>query len=184
MDFVNDSYKSWLSLPKDERTKYDKRWLVFDADGRADFKEGIKLGREKKFGVAFSNMCIEYWFLLHFNNHDGSIIPLIDNSHSAAQIKLINDFVKKHNKKAKSQIAEYDSGSKKVEEDFFDIMMADDPNSKKSRIVLAFERAKAIHEAKKADGTESKESVTTIYELLLELGVIEKKKDEYVLYRK
>ncbi len=71
-----------------------------------------------------------------------------------------------------------------MEEDFFDHMMADDPVNKKSRIVLAFERAKAIHEAKKANGAESRESVTTIYELLFELGVIEKKKNGYILFRK
>ena len=184
VDFVNDSDKAWKSLPKEEKEKYDKRWLVFDADGREDFDAGIKLARKKKFVVAFSNMCIEYWFLLHFYNHDGSAIPLIGDSHSAAQIKMINDFIKKYNKKAKSPVADYDSGNKKVEEDFFDLMMADDPVSKKTRIVSAFERAKIIHENKIAIGAEFHESVTTIYELLLELGVIEKKKDGYVLFRK
>jgi hypothetical protein len=184
VDFVNDSDKAWKSLPKEEKEKYDKRWLVFDADGREDFDEGIKLARKKNFGVAFSNMCIEYWFLLHFYNHDGSAIPLIGNSHSAAQIKKINEFIKKYNKKAESPVADYDSGNKKVEEDFFDLMMAIDPVSKKSRIVSAYERAKAIHEAKKVNGAELRESVTTIYELLFELGVIEKKKEGYVLYRK
>lgn len=184
IDFVTDSDKAWKSMPKEEKEKYDKRWLVFDADGREDFDEGIKLARKKKFGVAFSNMCIEYWFLLHFYDHDGSAIPMIGDSHSAAQIKKINDYIKKHNKKAKSTIAEYNSDSKKVEEDFFDHLMADDPVNKKSRIVLAFERAKAIHEAKKAKGAESRESVTTIYELLLELGVIEMKKNGYILFRK
>ena len=184
VDFVNDSDKAWKSLPKEEKAKYDKRWLVFDADGRVDFDEGIKLARSKKFEVAFSNMCIEYWFLLHFYNHDGSAIPMIKDSHSAAQIKKINDFIKKYNKKAESPIAEYDSGSKKVEEDFFDLMMAIDPASKKSRIVLAFERAKDIHEVKKLNGAEFSESVTTMYELLLELGIIEKQKKGYTLYRK
>ena len=184
VDFVNESDKAWKSLPKEEKEKYDKRWLVFDADGRDDFDEGIKLARKKKFGVAFSNMCIEYWFMLHFYNHNGSAIPMIGDSHSAAQIKKINDFIKKYNKKAESPITEYNLGSKKVEADFFDLMMADDQESKKSRIVSAFERAKAIHETKKGNGAESRESVTTIYELLLELGVIEKKKEGYVLFRK
>ena len=86
--------------------------------------------------------------------------------------------------KAESPVAEYDAGSKKVEEDFFDLMMAIDPVINKSRIVSAFERAKIIHENKIAISAEFHESVTTIYELLLELGVIEKKKDGYVLFRK
>ena len=184
VDFVNDSEKAWNTLPREERQKFEKRWLVFDADGRPDFEDGIRLARAKKFGVAFSNMCIEYWFLLHFYNHDGSAIPMIDDSHSAAQIKIINDYIKKHNKKAKLPIPEYDSDSKNVEADFFDLMMAEEPESKKSRIVLAFERARMIYETKKANGAEFRESVTTIYELLFELGVIEKRKDGYVLFRK
>lgn len=184
IDFVNESDKAWKSLPKEEKEKYDKRWLVFDADGREDFDEGIKLARKKRFGVAFSNMCIEYWFMLHFYDHDGSAIPMFGDSHSAAQIKRINDFIKRYNKRAESPIAEYDSDSKNVEEDFFDLMMAIEPANKKCRIVSAFERAKVLHEAKKAQGAEFRESVTTIYELLFELGVIEKKKNGYTLFRK
>lgn len=74
--------------------------------------------------------------------------------------------------------------ARRLKKDFFDLMMAIDPVSNKSRVVSAFERAKIIHENKIAIGTEFHESVTTIYELLLELGVIEKKKDGYVLFRK
>ena len=184
IDFVNDSEKAWKSLPREEKDKYDKKWLVFDADGRNDFYEGVKLARKKGFGVAFSNMCIEYWFLLHFYDHDGSKIPMLGDSHSAAQIKSINDFISKYNKKAPSPIAEYDSGSKKVEDDFFDLMLAIDPENQQRRIVTAFERAKTIHETKKRNGAESQESVTTIYELLFELGVIEETKNGFALFRK
>lgn len=182
VDFVNDSDKAWKSLPQEERGKYDQRWLVFDADGRPDFHKGIKLAREKGFGVAFSNMCIEYWFMLHFYEHDGGKIPQQGNSHSAAQIKRINDFINNYNKKTSSPIAKYDSDSKNVGDDFLDLMLAIDPVSHKRRIVLAFERAKAIHERKKKEGAEPQESVTTIYELLWELGTIEKTKDGFTLY--
>ncbi len=88
--FVNESEQKWKAMPIEEKAKYDKRWLVFDDDGRADFAEGIKLARDKGFGVAFSSMCIEYWFLLHFQNQDGSPIPMIGDSHSKAQIQTIN----------------------------------------------------------------------------------------------
>ena len=185
VDFVNESEQRWKTMPTEEKAKYDKRWLVFDDDGRADFAEGIKLARDKGFGVAFSSMCIEYWFLLHFENHNGAAIPMVNDSHSETQIRKINKYITAYNKKAKSPIALYDDGSKTVEEDFFDLMMADDPVSKKSRIVAAFERAKAIHESKKAMGAEFRESVTNMYELMLALGVIEKKKEgQYELYRK
>lgn len=184
VDFVEESSKAWRTMPEEEKMKYDKRWLVFDADGRTDFEEGIRLARKKGFGVAFSNMCIEYWFMLHFCGHDGSPVPMLGKSYSAALVKKINDCIKKFNKTASSPVETYDSVSKKVEEDFLDLMLATEPESKKSRIVLAFERAKAIHEKKKAAGTETAESVTTIYELLLELGVIEKTKEGFTLYRK
>jgi len=42
----------------------------------------------------------------------------------------------------------------------------------KERLVDAYNRAKAIHEAKKSIGAEFTESVTTMYELMKELGVI------------
>ncbi len=184
VDFVNESENHWNSMPKERRNEYDRRWLVFDADGRTDFSKGIKLARKKGFGVAFSNMCIEYWFLLHFCDHDGRPLPMIQNSHSAAQIREINRFIKQYNRNAVVPVGDYDSKSKTIADDFFDLMMADDPVVKKSRIVSACERAKSIHEIKKANGSEFSESVTTIYELLIELGVIEETKDGFRLYRK
>lgn len=184
IDFVNDSENTWKCMPQEEREKYSKRWLVFDDDGRPDFAAGIKLARQKGFGVAFSSMCIEYWFLLHFENHNGDAIPMIGDSHSKAQIQKINKHITVYNKKTGRNIKLYNSGSKTVEEDFFELMLAYDPITHKRRIVKAFELAKQMHEAKKARGTEFRESVTTIYELLSALGVIEKTKAGYDLYVK
>ena len=184
VDFVNDSEKAWKCMPREERKKYSKRWLIFDDDGRPDFAAGIKLARQKGFGVAFSSMCIEYWFLLHFENHNGAAIPMIGSSHSEAQIQKINNHITAYNKKTGLNIKLYNSGSKIVEEDFFELMLAVDPITHKRRIVKAFELAKQMHEAKKANGAEFQESVTTIYELLSALGVIEKTKIGYTLYEK
>ncbi|MBR0037429.1 MAG: RloB domain-containing protein [Bacteroidales bacterium] len=184
VDFVNESEGRWRSLAAEERAKYDKRWLVFDYDGRPDFADGIKLAIKKGFNVVFSSMCIEYWFLLHFENHNGNPIPMAGKSHSAAQIDMINKHIRTYNKRTGNGIAEYDGGSKTVDEDFFDLMLATDPITKKSRIVTAFERAKAMHETKMANGAEYSESVTNMYELMLALGVIEKKKGQFELYRK
>lgn len=182
VDFVNDSQKAWNSMPVEEREKYDERWLVFDADGRADFVAGIKLAQKKGFHVAYSNMCIEYWFMLHFYNHSGEQIPMIGNSHSEAQIREINRFIKKYNKQAKIPVREYSIASKKIEEDFFDLMLAVDPITHKRRIVSAYERAKSIYDRKKVDGAEMSESVTTIFELLERLGSIYKTANGYELY--
>jgi len=45
------------------------------------------------------------------------------------------------------------------------------PETHNQRLVDAYNRAKAIHEAKKSIGAEFTESVTTMYELMKELGV-------------
>ena len=184
VDFVDEALNSWKTMPDSEKEKYDKRWLVFDADGRTDFDAAIKKARKLGFHVAFSNMCIEYWFVLHFESHSGKPIPMCGDSHSEAQIRMINKHIDSYNKKAKEPVALYDSGSKAVKEDFFDLMLAINPTTKRSRIVDAFERAKTMHEAKKQKGAEFCESVTTIYELLTALGVINKTKKGYRLYCK
>jgi hypothetical protein len=182
VDFVNDSLKAWTSMPEIERRKYAERWLVFDADGREDFAEGVKLARKLGFHVAYSNMCIEYWFMLHFYNHSGDPIPLIGNSHSEAQIREINRYIRAYNKKAELSVREYSIDNKKVEEDFFDLMLAIDPITHKRRIVSAYERAKKIYDNKKADGAQLRESVTNIFELLEKLGTIYKTANGYELY--
>lgn len=183
-EFVEEANKKYNCLPRAQRDKYSQKWLVYDYDGHEDFATSVKYARECGFRVAFSNMCIEYWFALHFYDLDGKPIPIKANSHSQAQIDLLNEAVELYNKKAPVKVKLYDYDSKIVEDDFFELMMAIDPVSKKSRILSAFERAKAIHETKKAQGAEFMESVTTIYELLLELGVIEKNNDGYALYMK
>lgn len=171
MDFVEDVDKAYQSLKRSLKEKYKQKWMMFDYDGHADFKKAIKEARERGFKVAFSSMCIEYWFMLHFYKHDGSAIPMKGVSHSQAQIDQINNFITKYNKKTKKPLAPYNVDSKNVKDDFMDLMLSVDPNTKHRRIENAFERAKKIHESKKKKGCEFDESVTTIYELLFELGV-------------
>lgn len=171
--FVEEADKKFGSLPKAIKEKYSQRWVVFDYDGHPDFEDGIRKARKLGFKVAFSSMCIEYWFLLHFISHDGSPIPMKGDSHSKAQIDLINKAIGEYNKSAKAKVKDYEADSKKVEEDFFDLMMAVNPTTNNRRIVDACRRAEAIHTAKKGDGAEFKESVTTMYELIREIGVVD-----------
>ena len=185
VDFVNEAAGKYNSLSAKDKAKYKQKWLVFDNDGHEDFAEGIRLARNQGFRVAFSNMCIEYWFMLHFNNHDGSAIPLKGDSHSKAQIDEINKFIKRYNRSNNADVKLYDEESKKVEEDFFDLMLAIDATTHHHRIVDACQRANEIHQTKKGNGAEFSESVTTMYELLEELGTVQKDKDDnYILNNK
>ena len=174
VDFVNEAICKFEHLSKSKRSQYKEKWLVFDYDGRSDYLDAVKLAKDNGFGVAFSSMCIEYWFLLHFQDHDGSPIPMRGNSHSKAQIEMINDHIKKFNRTAIRPVKLYDSSSKNVEEDFFDLLMAIDPLSRKRRIVNALDRACSIHLHKRSINKEFSESVTTLYELLIALGVFRK----------
>ncbi len=185
VDFVNETVGDYNSRPAKEKAKYKQKWLVFDCDGHEDFAEGIRVARDSGFRVAFSNMCIEYWFMLHFKNHDGSAIPLKGNSHSKAQIEEINKFIRRYNRNNIPNVKLYDEESKKVEEDFFDLMLAIDATTHHHRIVDACQRANEIHQTRIRDGAEFSESVTTMYELLEELGTVQKdKKDNFILNNK
>ena len=172
VEFVEEANKKYNCLPKVQRNKYSQKWLVYDCDGHEDFAVSIKIARKYGFRVAFSNMCIEYWFVLHFYDMDGQPIPMKGFSHSQAQIDLVNKAIELYNKKASVKVKLYDSESKAVEEDFFELMMAFHPETHNQRLVDAYNRAKAIHETKKVQGAEFTESVTTMYELIKELGVI------------
>ena len=177
VEFVNTAKKKLDSFSEEKRRKYKQIWAVFDCDGHRDFSDGVKMARELGFRVAFSNMCIEYWFMLHFYNHDGTAIPLRGNSHSLAQIDEINKFIKSYNRNNNANIKLYNEGSKKVEEDFFDLMLAIDATTHHHRIEDACQRANGIHQTKKGNGAEFLESVTTMYELMEELGTVRRDKD-------
>lgn len=172
VEFVEEANKKYNCLSKVQRNKYSQKWLVYDCDGHEDFAVSIKIARKYGFRVAFSNMCIEYWFVLHFYDMDGQPMPMKGFCHSQAQIDLVNKAIELYNKKASVKVKLYDNESKAVEEDFFELMMAFHPETHNQRLVDAYNRAKAIHETKKVQGAEFTESVTTMYELIKELGVI------------
>jgi hypothetical protein len=55
--------------------KFDQYWVVFDKDSfsNSDFNNAIFMAEKAGFRVAYSNQCFEYWFILHFNLHQGAI---------------------------------------------------------------------------------------------------------------
>lgn len=43
-------------------------WAVFDRDGHVGIPEAINWLSDTPIGIAFSNVCFEYWILLHYEN--------------------------------------------------------------------------------------------------------------------
>lgn len=55
---------------KQNNSNYDRVWAVFDKDvfPAKDFNQAIKLGKNEKVEVAWSNEAFELWYLYHFQN--------------------------------------------------------------------------------------------------------------------
>jgi hypothetical protein len=67
-----------LEIKQKEQLKgktYNQYWVVFDKDDflAKDFNDAIHLAQSNGFQAAYSNQAFEYWFLLHFNLHQGGI---------------------------------------------------------------------------------------------------------------
>lgn len=52
---------------------HDQFWCVFDRDTHPNLPETFSLARSHEINVAFSNPCLELWFLLHFRNQTAFI---------------------------------------------------------------------------------------------------------------
>ncbi len=56
--------KKQLKIPEDKIFI----WAVFDRDGHQGIPDAIEMLRGTPIGIAFSNICFEYWILLHYEN--------------------------------------------------------------------------------------------------------------------
>ena len=172
--FVDWADRAFGNLNTLQQWKYDQKWLMFDCDRHGDFWEAVKKARKNGFKVAFSNMCIEYWFLLHFQEDEmGKLKAPGEGGCSDRHIQMLNRHIDKYNKgrKDEDKVQHFDPEKKEVGEDFFDLMFALDPTTKERRVDIAFRRAMTIHEMKKSMGAEFQESVTAVYEFLEEIGI-------------
>lgn len=154
-------------------------WFLFDYDEHDNFKETIDDIRKKGYGgVAFSNMCFEYWILLHLINHNGDYIdpaPTGKGRHSERQIAMINKILDSTNQKAYVK----EEFSKK----FFEYLFEIDRTTKNPRIVDACIRAEKLHQENIKERNETgispsgqfrKKSCTTVYQLIMSLGIVTK----------
>jgi len=181
--WLKKCFSAIQNLSQKVRQQTDSIWFVFDNDGRVNIQKILRLQNKKieniPVYIAFSTMCIEYWFLLHFCKHNGNpIYQTCDPDHSAGTIKLINQEIVKCNKTRKKSLPLYAKSKGWIENHFDDFFLEENNSNplkfleKKPRIVEAFVRAKQIHETKIASGNEFEESVTTFYKLLEYLGVV------------
>ncbi|MEZ4850273.1 MAG: RloB family protein [Bacteroidia bacterium] len=53
---------------KKENNPYDSIWLFFDNDNWSQLESAFKIIETEKFCIAYSSMCIEHWFILHFED--------------------------------------------------------------------------------------------------------------------
>ncbi len=158
---VNEANTLLRSDSRYNDTKFDEKWVVFDKDDNPDFEEAIQLAKNLGFKVAYSNQAIEYWFILHFNDHQGGAM------HRDRYCELVNQYIEPLG-------AKYDN-TKAVSGKFFDILLAKDPQREKSRMQLAFDRADRIYREKR---NKTEESVTTIHNLIQSITGIKYSKEK------
>lgn len=110
---------------------------VFDKDDfpDEDFNNAIQKAKAQGIKVAYSNQAFEYWFILHFNDHQGGCM------NRSSYNQTINSLIKPFNIKYDGTV------SKKVSSDFFDLLMGvDEKTEKERRVDIAIRRAKRNHD--------------------------------------
>lgn len=128
---------------------FDEVWVVFDKDSFNDFNQAISEAKSKGYHVAYSNQAIEYWFILHFLDHQGGAMDRKDYA------KVLNTLLEQLDPK---NPIKYDPDSKTISEEIFNVLY--------KNIQLAYDRADKIYQYKLRQDNPTEESVTTIHELV------------------
>lgn len=126
---------------------FDEVWVAFDKDSFPDFDQAISEAKAKGYHVAYSNQAIEYWFILHFMDHQGGCMDRKDYA------GILNTLLAA----AKLDIS-YDPDAKEITDNLFNVLY--------KRIQFAYDRALKIYTEKEDAGTPTQESVTTIHLLV------------------
>lgn len=110
---VPDTLVSFATSKKVDRKRdtsldpYEKIWCVFDTEGPQNRHPNLKRAYDdaiaKKYSVAVSNPCFEYWFLLHYQ----------ETAKPAANCTEIIQELKRH-------YSEYQKGHGKIFNDIYD----------------------------------------------------------------
>ncbi len=147
-----------IELSNESKIPYEQVWCVFDKDDNSDeiFNEAICLAEQRGFKVAYSNQAFEYWLILHFNDHQGGGIL------RERYASLLNRYLNKFN-------LWYDPERKIITEGIFNVLEGFDAKYKKSRRVLAVDRAERNYNRLSHANPASEESSTTVFRLVEEL---------------
>ena len=142
-----------------EKGKYDQVWCVFDKDSFTlnNFNKAIQMAEAMGFGIAYSNQAFEYWFILHFEDHQGGPMPR-------------TDYNQKINRYINPSGAVFDGKTnKKVSSRFFDLLFGNDGDTGKNRTHLAITRAKRNFDKFDHSSPALEESSTTVFRLVAEI---------------
>lgn len=138
---------------------FDQVWCVFDKDDfpNQNYDNAIAKAKSLNYNVAYSNQAFEYWFILHFETHNGGAM------HRDDYCKRINDHLQGYNLK-------YDGDSKFVSSGFFEVMLSltgriidDKPETLQD---LAINRAKNIESHHTGETPANSESITLVHNLV------------------
>lgn len=124
---------------------FDEIWVAFDKDSFKDFEQAINEAKDKGYRVAYSNQAIEYWFILHFKDHQGSAMPRTEYA------KSLNELLEPYG-------ISYDPDAKEITDELFSVLL--------KNLQAAFDRACRIYANKRGRGCPTEESVTTIFKLI------------------
>jgi hypothetical protein len=94
---VNEARKKVREARKD-KYPYASIWVVFDKDAHAGIDRAFSLAENNnpKIDIAFSNVCFEYWVLLHFEKTSSyfrdshALISCIETKHHFPYNKTMN----------------------------------------------------------------------------------------------
>ena len=143
--------------------EYDQVWCVFDKDDfpADDFNEAVRLAQHL-FGenrVAYSNQSFEYWLLLHFLDHQGGAM------HRRQYDARLNECLSPYGRSGDP--AHYEGRkNKRISANFFDLLLAVDPQTRRRRIDQAITRAERVYDEYDHSSPATEESSTTVFRLV------------------
>ncbi|RTQ49715.1 RloB domain-containing protein [Hymenobacter gummosus] len=152
----------WREAARRGKQPYEQVWCVFDKDDTepGPFHAAIERARAHGLRVAYSNQAFEFWFLLHFDEHQGGGM---DRQQCGQRVEALI-------REANPRVS-YDSHKgKHVSRELFDLLEGPYPGlpGRPSRRAVAVRRAKRIAKdwAESGHPPAAQESTTLVYQLV------------------